>query len=43
MVCGAEDGVVRGAVWLVVAPQPIVAIALNKITFRINGIAESSA
>jgi hypothetical protein len=40
--CGVDWGVVRGVVWLVVAPQPSVAMALNRIVLRIKDIAESS-
>src|SRR5687768_799997 len=43
LICGVEDGVVRGVVWLVVAPQPMAAKALNRIMFRIKDMAESSA
>jgi hypothetical protein len=39
--CGG--GAVLGVVWLVVAPQPMAAMALNRIAFLINVIAESSA
>src|ERR1044071_3883840 len=44
MTCGLYVGVgaVRGVFWLVVAPQPTVAMALNKITLRITDMAESS-
>jgi hypothetical protein len=42
VLCGAGGGAVRGLVWLVVAPHADAAMALIRIMFRINDMAESS-